>query len=223
MEDSIVLNRVIYAYPGGFTLGPIDLEIDAREITFLMGLNGSGKSTLGKLIAGILRHSGGQLLFRGVNTRDMTLGQMGKRIGYLWQNPDFQIFAPTVWEEMTFLGALHGEDMRAVEKEAMYWLALLGLDGKKERETYLLSRGEKRRLALAAILMGGERFLLLDEPAGGLEPSMAERLEGILIKLRQQGSGMVVIGHDQKMAGRIANRIIYLEEGKVKYDIRPSR
>lgn len=223
MEGIITLKQVAYAYPGGFLLGPIDLEINTKEITFIMGLNGSGKSTLGKLIAGILRQSEGQLLFCGVSTRDMTLGEIGKQVGYLWQNPDLQIFAPTVWEEMTFLGNLHGEDMNLVRKEAMYWLELLGLDSIKDRETYLLSRGEKRRLALATVLMGGRHFLLLDEPTSGLDMPRAALLEHTLKELHKQGIGMTVISHDQEMADRIANRIIYLEEGKVKYDIRPPR
>ncbi|MCL2678355.1 MAG: energy-coupling factor ABC transporter ATP-binding protein, partial [Clostridiales bacterium] len=191
--------------------------------------NGSGKSTLAKLLAGIYKPGRGQVLLMGADTRKLTLGEIGQRIGYLWQKPEQQLFAHTVLEELLFVGRIKNpkqsaEERRAAEQAAWRWLEYFEIAHLAERSGFFLSRGEKQRLALAAVVSQGVKYLVLDEPTSGLDEKRKDALIAILRKLQiENGVGMTVISHDQKFIRALAEREILLDRGEVAHERKTSR
>ena len=206
-----------YSYKkGGFSLVPGDLSLRLGEIVFLSGKNGSGKSTWMQLLTGILKPAEGIVLLDGMDTRDLNLGQIGKKIGYVWQNPQVQLFADTVWDEMTFvdgLKKLSGEDSA---QKAETWLCCFDLIDKKDASVFRLSGGEKQRLALAVTLSQGARYLMLDEPSKNLDGESIDRLAELLGMLRdRKGIGMLIVSHDDAFREKLADRVVEVQEGRI--------
>lgn len=198
----------------------ISLSILKNEITAITGHNGGGKTTLGKLLAGIFKPLGGDVLIFGDNTRELTLGQIGEKIGYLFQNPDRQIFTSTVKEELLFVNKLKGKSMDKAHRDMEELLDFFDLYSKKEEVTFNLSYGEKQRLALAAILINRPEFLILDEPTTGLDKIRKNKLSKYLTKLMEKGTGMIIISHDLEFVKSHASRIIEIARGEIIDDIR---
>ena len=221
-EAAIELERVVYQYPqGAFTLRIEHLALMAAEITFVRGDNGSGKSTLAKIMAGIYRPGQGRVLLAGLPTDGLSLGQIGQRIGYLWQKPEQQLFAHNVLEELLFVGRLKEpgqsrERREAAEIDARGWLKLFEIEHLAQRNSFFLSRGEKQRVALAAVLHQGAGYLILDEPTTGLDPERKGILAGVLARLKKEKQiGMTVISHDPKFLEGLADRTVTLAKGVI--------
>jgi len=192
-----------------------NLKLDRGEFTAVMGPNGSGKTTLGKLLVGILRPSSGKIFIEDTDNSKMSLGQIGSKIGYLFQNPDLQIFASTVLDELSFIMDLKDFDKDLIEHEVGKVLELLHLSDKKDSTTFNLSYGEKQRLALAGILMNKPDYLILDEPTTGLDALRKEILFKILIELLRNNIGITVITHDEKFIENFSGRIIKIQKGGI--------
>lgn len=143
------------------------------------------------------------------------MGEIGGRVGYLFQNPSRQLFASTVWQEMLFVPELLGEDLPRACGRAQELLVRFGLGELKERPVQVLSRGEKQRLAICTMLMGGAEFFILDEPTAGLDRTSREQLYRLLDELLAQGKGLAVISHSQELASRWRARRVRLAEGRV--------
>ena len=225
MSETVEFKDVVYTYPNGaFTLSVDELILKTDEATFVTGDNGSGKTTLAKLMTGILKPLKGEILVMGARIDSLSLGGIGKRIGYLWQNPRQQLFAQSVIDELTFAEEMKNPKMPQKEKEAaaedaLKWLEYFGLAEMKDKNCFYLSHGEKQRLALAAVLASGAKYLVLDEPAKGLDGKRKNMLIDILKKLRyENGVGMCVISHDEKFTAELKERVITLSEGKVSDD-----
>lgn len=211
------LRQAQYAYEKtGFTLSCPSLSVEAGESLLIRGLNGSGKSTLGKLMAGILKPRHGELLLEGAVANNYPLGRIGQTVGYLFQEPGRQLFCATVGEELLFKACFLGENKEAAQDKAESLLQRFGLTHLRERSIYRLSRGEKQRLALAAVMMQEPRLLLLDEPTGGLDESMRNILCGLLQELLDCGMAIVLISHDAMLIKRFGRREIVLESGVVR-------
>lgn len=213
---AIALSDVVYRYSrGGFTLRCPALELAPGELTLITGPNGSDKTTLSKLMCGILRPQEGQVRIFGHPAEELSLGEIGGRVGYLFQNPSRQLFASTVWQEMLFVPELLGEDLPRACGRAQELLVRFGLGELKERPVQVLSRGEKQRLAICTMLMGGAEFFILDEPTAGLDRTSREQLYRLLDELLAQGKGLAVISHSQELASRWRARRVRLAEGRV--------
>ncbi|MCL1982204.1 MAG: energy-coupling factor ABC transporter ATP-binding protein [Clostridiales bacterium] len=220
--DAIEFKNVKFAYPSGsFELSIKSLALDMGQATFIRGENGSGKTTLARLMAGILKPQEGEITIVGTPSFALGLGEIGKRVGYLWQNPRQQLFAKSVIEELTFVEELKNPKMtpgeKAAAKEAaMGWLEYFELAQLKDKTCYHLSHGERQRLALAAVIASGAKYLVLDEPTAGLDDKRKMALACMLKKLRlENGTGMSVISHDEKFAGELTERAITLAKGEV--------
>ncbi|MCL2818322.1 MAG: energy-coupling factor ABC transporter ATP-binding protein [Actinomycetia bacterium] len=212
---SLIADQVIYRYPQGtFELVCNRFEIGAGEFVIVRGANGSGKSTLLRLLTGIIRPDNGTILFNSDDTALFNLAQFGQRIGYLFQEPDRQLFASTVIEELTILDELIDPAEGRDEDRAKTLLASFGLDGYEDRSVLTLSRGEKQRLALCAILMQDPSYLLLDEPTTGLDALNRERLIAYLRSLKEQGVGIALISHDDS-CNTWGDRIVTIDAGVV--------
>lgn len=208
------LIEVAFSYPGNeFSLQGINQLFQQGEFTAIIGANGTGKTTLGKLLAGIIKPEQGQVLIAGRDSREISLGQVGKLIGYLFQQPDRQLFTPTVREEIGFVLEFNGSSPEVIEKKVNDMLDIFSLADLAGAAPYQLSAGEKQRLALAALLVNQPQFLILDEPTTGLDPVRKQKLAEVLKELRGKGIGLVVISHDLSFIRSNADQVLVMAGG----------
>ena len=218
--ETLKFRDVTYSYPKGeFTLRIDDLTLRADEVTFISGDNGSGKTTLAKLMSGILKPVTGEIILMGEPSANISLGEIGKKVGYLWQNPRQQLFAQSVIEELTFTEEIKNPKMTREEKEEAYksalsWLEYFDLAHLSAKSCFYLSHGEKQRLALAAVIAAGAGYLVLDEPTKGLDAKRKKALTDILRKLRDENkTGMSIISHDEEFKAELMERVVRLHKG----------
>lgn len=218
----IEARKMSFTYPKGkrSVINDISIKVFQKDITAITGHNGGGKTTLGKLLGGILKPLNGSVLICGRNSRDLSLGQIGKKIGYLFQNPSRQIFTSKVEEEILFISRIKKQPMTRAQGEMEEILRFFDLYCKKDEYTFNLSYGEKQRLALGAILVNKPEFLILDEPTTGLDKLRKDKLSEYLIELNSQGVGMIIISHDMDFIDTHASRRIEVEGGRIIYDER---
>ena len=214
--DFLEFKKVDFRYNGSSQLFKnIDLSISKKICTAITGSNGSGKTTLGKLMTGILEPEKGSVFLDGKDLSTVTPGQTGRKIGYLFQNPDLQIFTLSVKEELSFAHRFLGDPSENIEPEIDRMLELFHLSGLKDQVPFNLSRGERQRLALASVMMNGPGYLILDEPTTGLDSIRKKILLDILKVQLENGIGMSIISHDHDFVGRLSHRIIEIDDGKL--------
>lgn len=209
------LDGVRFAHdPARPLLDGVDFRLHAGERVALLGDNGAGKTTLFHLMVGLLRPQAGRILaFGAERRREADFHDVRARAGLLFQDPDDQLFCPSVAEDVAFgplnLGASRAEARQRVAEA----LARVGLDGFGERVTHKLSGGEKRLVTLAAVLAMRPEVLLLDEPSNALDRNARQRLIDILAGLPQ---AMVIVSHDADLVERLATRAVTLRDGKLE-------
>lgn len=219
IEPYIELDDVSFAYKKSAPIiDGLSLQLFSNQFTAITGPNGSGKTTLGKIMTGILRPQKGRVYICGKDSAGMKLGEIGQRIGYLFQNPGLQIFAPSVREEISFVLELKGYSKKEIDFEVSRLLKDFDLTHLEDVFTFKLSRGEKQRLAIAAVLANKPGFLILDEPTTGLDMERRRVLSGIMEGLKQRGIGMAVISHDRVFIERLADRTIQMCGGEIVED-----
>ena len=218
----IELKQVSFTYPleKQAVLSGIDLKIKQDEITALVGANGSGKTTLTKLMIGVLKPAIGEVLLEDQITQNYTLAEIGKKIGYVFQNPELQLFCNTVAEEVGFGLTNRGYAPNIVKEKVEYYLDYFELSQYKKTSPLHLSLGEKRRLAIASVLVNNADFLILDEPTVGLDEFRKKNLEKQLEKIVLLGKGFMLVSHDRLFIDSLAQRVITIEAGRVINDVR---
>lgn len=212
MSPLIEVSDVHFAYPGRPpVLRGVDLRLLPGERLCLTGANGAGKSTLFHIVVGLLRPSQGRVVaFGEERIRESDFREVRRRAGLVFQDPDDQLFCPTVAEDVAF-GPLNLGKSRAEAKAIVTEvLDRLRLGHLRDRVTHKLSGGEKRLVTLAAVLAMEPDVLLLDEPTNALDEPTTERIIEILNGLPQ---AMIVISHDPHFRARIATRALRLEHG----------
>ncbi len=214
----INLENVSFRYFHDFVIKDLSISIENKGLTILKGGNGSGKTTVSKLMMGILKPAGGRVMIKGCDTGDLTLGQIGQEIGYLFQEPERQIFAATVEDEASFVLRIKGLQTGMIKARVDEMLACFGLDRLRDSFPHHLSLGEKQRLALAGILINDPGFLILDEPATSLDNEGKYLLRGILKDQLDKGTGSLIISHDPEFIMDLACRIIDINEGNIIND-----
>lgn len=211
----LLIDNLHFAYPDGrVALRGVSLRIARGEKVALAGPNGAGKSTLLLHLNGVLRGNG-RIEVAGMPINERTLPQVRARVGLVFQNPDDQLFSPTVFEDVAF-GPLHmglaaGEVRARVERA----LAMVGMSAYQDRHPYHLSMGEKKRIAIATVLAMEPEILAFDEPSAGLDPR-ARR--GLINLLRDLPLTMLVSTHDMAMAPELFNRMVIMDEGRIVAD-----
>lgn len=215
MPPLIELKDVTYAYDAAFpTLDHLNFSFDA-EPTAIVGDNGSGKTTLLHLIMGLIHPQAGQVFFHGEEmTRKSNWRQLRKSIGFVFQQPDDQLFMPTVIEDVCFGPLNLGLDPDQARQVAEDTLERLGIGKFADRLTHKLSGGEKRLVALATVLSMEPEALILDEPTNDLDPDTRHRLIHILQDLPQK---LLIVSHDWDFLDQIVKRLAVLDEGKIAY------
>jgi cobalt/nickel transport system ATP-binding protein len=207
-----------YRYPGNLeAIKGISFHIRRGEKIALVGPNGAGKSTLLQMFNGMIRPDSGTILFDNEPIRYDTpsLRQLRKRVGYVLQNPDRQIIAPTVYQDVAFGPANLRYDEKAIRQAVALALRHVGLEGFERRPPHHLSGGEKKRVAIAGVLAMDPDVLVFDEPTSGLDPSGSEDLMELLDELNQEGKTVIISTHDVELAYPWADRAILLTDGQI--------
>jgi cobalt/nickel transport system ATP-binding protein len=209
-----------YSYAGKIpALDGVNLTVRAGEMVALAGANGSGKSTLLKLMDGLIFPTHGEILAFGRPLTEKAFQDRGfvrsfrQRVGMVFQDPDVQLFSPTVWDEVTFGPLQLKIPAEEVESRGNKVLELLDISHLKERPPYLLSGGEKKKVALACVLSMQPQVLLLDEPTSGLDPRSQGKLIDFLLEWSSAGNSLIFSSQELDMVEEIASRLIVLGEG----------
>ncbi|MEW6063773.1 cobalt ABC transporter ATP-binding protein [Desulforamulus profundi] len=222
IENRKVINiqGVSFSYPGTnnrIVLDNINLDVYAGEMLVLLGPNGSGKSTLARLMNGLLAPTGGQVLVDGLDTADETsLWQIRKQVGMVFQNPDNQLVAALVEEELAFGMENLGFPPEEMKKRIKELSARMQLEEFLDFPPHRLSGGQKQRVAIASVLAIEPQVLVLDEPTSMLDPAGRREVLSELARLKQSGKTVVLVTHDMTEAVA-ADRIVVLEQGKTAF------
>ena len=218
MKDFIVIKGLDFYLDSKAILKNINLTIDSRQFISIRGANGCGKTTLSKLIMGIYPYSKGSIKIEDREVSEMSLSEIGRKIGYLFQNPEKQIFTSTVLEELSFIYKYREDiDKSRKEKEIDEILDTFDIRNLKNKSTFFLSQGEKQRVALASVLLNKPKYLILDEPTTGLDYKRKKMLSEILDKYKNK-IGVLLISHDYNFVKKHSQKIISLEGGCIVYE-----
>lgn len=216
MHHSLEVEHLSFSYPDGHpALQDVSLRIAPGEKAALVGPNGAGKSTLMLHLNGILSASAGRVRVCGMEVGRETLGRVRAAVGLVFQNPDDQLFSPTVFDDVAFGPLYQGLPPAEVRARVDSALAAVGMTGYGRRVSHHLSTGEKKRIAIATVLAMQPEVLVLDEPTAGLDPR-ARR--GLIRLLRDLPLTMLVSTHDLAMVREVLPRMIILDEGRVVAD-----
>lgn len=212
------VTQLSFSYPGSDcrALDNVSLSVEKEEILFLLGINGSGKTTLLQHLNGLLQPVSGHVSFHGIPLGQYREKERFRRIGLVFQDPNDQLFAPTVGEDVVYgprnLGLTEG-DARERAREA---LEMVGLAGFEARQVRTLSYGQKKRAALAGILAMRPEVILMDEPTAGIDPVGAVQIMKLVQSLRDKKKLTVVVTtHDVDLAAVFAHRVCLLANGRI--------
>lgn len=212
----IKLENVSFRYPSGTTaLHSIDLNIQAGDFVAIMGENGAGKTTLAKQFNGLLKPTAGRVLVDDEDTRKVSVAHLSRKVGLVFQNPDHLLFSETVKDEVAFGLRNFGYSPEVVEKQVGRTLEALGLAEYADTSPFLLSGGERKRVALASILASEPDYLILDEPTIGQDYLQKERLRNFILQLYSQGKAVVIITHDVEFVAESNPKVILLSKGSI--------
>ncbi len=212
-QTYIEVKNMSFCYPRSqFRLEDISLQLNRNDITALVGENGSGKTTLGKILTGILKPASGEIQIGKKDIKTLDLGEIGKKVGYLFQNPEKQIFAASVYEDVSFPLEINGVSPEAIKDRTESILKELEIDHLKDKYPFNLSHGEKQRVALAGILVNETEYLILDEPTTALDTDRKELLGRMLQKLHSQGTGILIISHDEIFINKFCGRVLKMKQ-----------
>jgi cobalt/nickel transport system ATP-binding protein len=214
-ELSVEIDHLSYTYPDGRqALSDVNLEVRAGEKVAIVGPNGAGKSTLFLHLNGILRGQG-SLEVAGLRVSDETIRNVRANVGLVFQDPDDQLFSPTVFDDVAF-GPLHmGRSPSEVRARVARALAAVDMEGHEDQMPHHMSLGERKRVAIATVLAMDPVILVLDEPSGGLDPRARRNLIRLLHGLPQT---MLVASHDMRLVWELCRRTVILDDGHVAAD-----
>ena len=216
MSKYLKINNLSYAYPDGHkALKGIDFSINQGESIAILGPNGAGKTTLILHLNGILGELKGEIEVDGLEYSTENIGKIRKTVGVVFQDPDDQLFMPTVIEDVMFGPKNFGYANEESETNAVEALKMVGMENFQDRAPHHLSFGQKRKVAIATVLASKPKLLVLDEPASNLDPASRRDLIDILIKL---DISIILVTHDLPMALEICERSLVLNEGIIKED-----
>ncbi len=210
--------NVSYRYPDGTpALEDVNFSAAQGKMVALLGPNGAGKSTLFLHFNGILRPSAGTVMVENVPlTYDKkSIMKVRQKVGIVFQNPDNQLFAPTVEEDVAFGPLNVGLDQDEVERRVAESLERVGMAGFEKKPPHHLSGGQKKRVAIAGILAMSPEIMVLDEPTSGLDPKGASRILHLLHKLNQEGMTIVISTHDVDLVPLYASQVYIISEGHI--------
>lgn len=220
MSNPIVeVNGLVYSYPQGvLALEGVDLRIEPGELLAVIGQNGSGKSTLVRHFNGLLRATSGEVRVAGVAVGRRHVAELARTVAIAFQNPDRQIFAARVRDEVAFGPRNLGVRGTALDERIGSALAAVGLEQERDSNPYDLGYSQRKLLALASVLAMGAPMMVLDEPTTGQDARGVQRVETIIGELTASGTTVVVISHDMRFVAETARRVVVMRAGRIIED-----
>lgn len=214
----IKLDGVCFAYDGNVALRYVSIEVNKGECVAVHGPNGCGKSTLIRLLNGLIFPEEGSYVFDGDEITEKRLKESSfakafhQKIGYVFQNPEAQLFSSTVYDEIAYGPLQMGLSEDEVKRRTEDILKLLEIEDLKERAPYHLSGGEKKKVAIGAVLSSNPKALILDEPLAGLDKKSQEWFVKLLLNMKSAGKTILISTHDEKLSEMVADRIIVMND-----------
>ena len=208
-----------HTYPNGVrALRGINLEINKGEMIAIIGQNGSGKTTLVKHFNGLLMPTSGDLMVNGMPTSDQGIFKLGQSVGYVFQNPDHQIFSEFVFDEVAFSPRLRNVPEDEVKERVSEALEAVGLAGYEQEDPFSLTKSGRQRVAVASVLTIQPEVLILDEPTTGLDYKEQRSMMDMVKRLNERGSTTIFVTHHMWVVAEYAKRVLVLHKGKIILD-----
>lgn len=216
MHHSVKVDGLRYSYPDGTrALDGLSLEVAEGERVALLGPNGAGKSTLMLHLNGIHEPQGGSVEVAGLRVGEGEEREIRRKVGLLFQNPDDQLFCPTVWQDVAFGPTNLGLSDAEVEERVEEAMRVTGVSGLGDRPPHHLSGGQKKRAALAGVMAMHPEVLVLDEPTGSLDPMGATGVMEVLDEWQREHHTVLVATHDVDLAAEWADSVAILKDGEL--------
>lgn len=218
MNPVLQADQITYGYPQGqLALTNVSFSIPDNAKIAIIGANGAGKSTLLLTLNGMIKPTSGEIRYHGtpLTYSRSSLREIRRRVGFVFQDPDRQIIAPTVWQDVAFGPVNLGYSGEKLQESVTTALHQVGLEGFERRPPHMLSGGEKKRVAIAGILAMDPEVLILDEPTSMLDPAGSEDIMDLLEELHQLGKTIIISTHDVELAYAWAETIILMEKGEI--------
>lgn len=216
---NLAVDDLSFSYPGGVTaLRGISLKIGSGEAVAFIGENGAGKTTLAKHLNGLLEAAVGRVVVGDWDASEHTVAEMASRVGFVFQNPDDQLFARTVWDEVAFGPRNLGRPEEVVQSNVVTALEQVGLSSESKSHPYDLSFSQRKLVALAAILVMKTPMVILDEPTTGQDGFGVALVGEIVESLKAEGRTVLAISHDIDFCAEHFGRVVVMSGGKVAAD-----
>ncbi len=225
MSDYVIeIKNLSYSYEyGQKALDNVNIAIKKGEFVSIIGQNGAGKSTLLKNITGILRPTEGQILVNGQDTKNMAVSELALKVGFVLQNPDRQLFANTVAEEISFgLKNLKLQEDE-IKRRTDNVLKAVGLENVMEEFPPALSKGDRAKVVIASVIAMGPEIIILDEPTSGQDYRGCYQVMDIAKELNEKGHTVVVVTHHMALVAEYTNRTIVMAKTKLMMDDRTDK
>lgn len=219
MENMVRLAAKLksFKYPDAtVALSDIDLEVRKGEFIGILGSNGSGKTTMLKVLDGLIKDFEGRVELDGTDIRKLSPKEIYKKIGLIFQNPDDQLFAPTVFEDVSFGPINMGFKQDEVNNRVNNALKAVEMEGAAKKNIHNLSFGQKKRVCIAGLLSMGHEILLLDEPTAGLDPMGEYKMMDLLLKLNKENSVTIIMAtHSVDLIPLFLHKLYILSKGHI--------
>lgn len=216
---SIEFKHVSFQYPNGFLANEdLNIIIEEGETVGIIGQNGAGKTTAVKLMNRLNKPTKGDVIVDGINTKERTTAQIAKIVGYVFQNPDDQIFNQTVIREVEYMLKKMKLPEEEIEKRVEYALRLTDLLEEKEKNPFDLPLPTRKFLTIAAVIATEPKYIILDEPTAGLDVHGVAVLENLIKELAAKGISVITITHDMEFVVRNFKRIIVMAHKNIIKD-----
>jgi len=218
-ETLIEVEGVHFSYgPDIEALRGVDLRIREGEFVAVLGQNGSGKTTLAKHLNGLLKPKRGEVRIEGVGTAEMSAADLGRRVGYVFQNPDHQIFEERILDEVMFGPKKLGMEAERAREQARDALETVGLWDRRDEDPFMLTKGLRQKVAVASVLATRPRAIVMDEPTTGLDYGELKQMMALVKRLNDDGHTVIMITHCIWIAAQYAHRTILMSDGKIAAD-----
>lgn len=224
---SVIVKNLTYIYDEGMpfaskAIDDISFEIKDNDFVGLIGHTGSGKSTLIQHLNGLLKPSSGEIIVNGFNItdKDLNLTEIRKRVGIVFQYPEYQLFEETVEKDIAFGPGNLGLDEEEISKRVRKSMEAVGLDYEtyKDKSPFDLSGGQKRRVAIAGVIAMNPEVLILDEPTAGLDPGGRDEIFNLIKKLHRDNNITIILSsHSMDDMAKLAQTIIVMNHGKIEF------
>jgi energy-coupling factor transporter ATP-binding protein EcfA2 len=215
-EPVIQVEGLTHRYPNGVVaVEGVDLKVRRGEFLAVLGQNGSGKTTLVKHFNGLLEPTEGKVVVGEDETTEHGLRHLGQTVGYVFQNPDHQIFSDTVFDEVAFGPKIRDMEEAEIGERVEEALSAVGMKGRGGEDPFGLTKGERQRVAVASVLAVHPEVLILDEPTTGLDYAEQRSMMDLVKSLNEAGSTIIVVTHTMWVVAEYAHRVVVVRDGKV--------